>query len=347
MTTNTKPRPPIDAIKSAEQEDEEPLKSLFIDLTQYLDGKIEMPKPTMAEVMPGKFLFYAEAVNEVHGEPSVGKSNILLAAAGKVLEAGGKVFYLDPEDIPARMVPRALALGIDREAIRQRFFYLNDVAPADYALAHEWAKQLKPEMVILDGLAEALARDGHDENVHKDVLQFFGERIRPFTKIGSAAVIADHVTKSAETRGRWSRGSGAKIGCYDGVSYEIILGKAYTPTQAGHVRMKVSKDRNGGVGPIGTTVAQLHFTPGEDGMTTTEWREPAPAEAFRPTEIMAKIVKYLELHRSAKKSELRGRGFGKHQYVDEAIDCLMRDGIVRMQEKGNSHNYSLMPKTEE
>lgn len=343
MTTNTKPRPPIDAIKSVEQGDEEPLKSLFIDLTQYLDGKIEMPKPTMAEVMPGKFLFYAEAVNEVHGEPAVGKTNILLAAAGKVLEAGGKVFYLDPEDIPARMVARLLALGIDRDAIRQRFFYLNDVGPADYALAHEWAKRLKPEMVILDGLAVALARDGYDENVHKDICAFFDGRIKPFTQIGSAVVIADHVTKSAETRGRWSRGSGQKIGCYHGVSYEIMLGESYTPAKAGHVRMKISKDRNGGVGPQGMVVAHLHFTPGEDGVTTTEWKEPTPAEEFRPTELMAKIESHLRLHVEANKTELRG--LGNSDYVDKAINALTKDGLLSKQSRGTSHIYTLTSKT--
>lgn len=345
MTTKTKPRPAIEAIKSVEQEDKEPLKSLFIDLTQYLDGKIEMPKPTLAEVMPGKFLFYAEAVNEVHGEPAVGKSNILLAAAGKVLEAGGKVFYLDPEDIPARMVPRALALGIDREAIRQRFFYLNDVEPADYALAHEWAKQLKPEMVIVDGLAEALARDGYDENVHKDVLQFFKERIQPFTKIGSAVVIADHVTKSAESRGRWSRGSGAKIGCFHGVSYEIIPGETYTPAKAGHVRLRISKDRNGGVGPQGMVVAHLHFTPGENGMTTTDWKEPTPADEFKPTELMAKIESHLRLHVEANKTELRD--LGNSDYVDKAINALMKDGRLSKQRRGNAHVYTLTLQTAE
>jgi hypothetical protein len=345
MTTKTKPRPPIEAIKSVEQEDKEPLKSPFVDLTQYLDGKIELPKPTMAEVMPGRFLFYSAAVNEVHGEPAVGKTNILLAAAGKVLEAGGKVFFLDPEDSPARMVPRALSLGIDAATLRKRFHYLHDPAPDDYALAHEWAKQLKPELVILDGLAEALAREGFDENNHADILTFFRNRIRPFADNGSAVVIADHVTKSAETRGSWPRGSGAKMGHYHGVSYEIILGETYTPAKAGHVRMKVSKDRNGGVGPKGETVAQLHFVPGEDGMTTTEWKEPTPAEAFRPTELMAKIESHLRLNREANKTELRD--LGNSDYVDKAIKALMQDGRLSKQKQGNSHIYALTPKTEE
>lgn len=135
------------------------------------------------------------------------------------------------------------------------------------------------------------------------------------------------------------------MGHYHGVSYEIILGETYTPAKAGHVRMKVSKDRNGGVGPKGETVAQLHFAPGEDGMTTTEWKEPTPAEAFRPTELMAKIESHLRLHREANKTELRD--LGNSDYVDKAINALMQDGRLSKQRRGNSHIYALTPKTEE
>ena len=92
------------------------MQSPFVDISAYLDGDCELVKPTVAEVLPERCLFYAGAINEVHGEPSVGKTNILLAAAGAVLEKGGKVFYLDPEDSPARIIPRALSLGISREA---------------------------------------------------------------------------------------------------------------------------------------------------------------------------------------------------------------------------------------
>ena len=88
-------------------------------------------------------------------------------------------------------------------------------------------------MVILDGFAQA-------------------------ADAGSAVVIADQVAKSAETRGRWARGSGAKMRRYNGACYEIVLGESYTPTKPGSVRLKVAKDRNGGVEAIGATAGRKY-----------------------------------------------------------------------------------------
>lgn len=318
-------------------------KSPFVDLSPYLDGEITPILPTVAEVWPGRCLFYAAAVNEIHAEPSVGKTNILLAAAGRVLEAGGTVFFLDPEDTPARIIPRAIALGVDRGAMRERFRYIQDPSPDDYAEAHQWAEMLKPDLVILDGLAEALAAEGKDENNPADNLTFFRERIRPFTKAGAGVVIADHVTKSTEGRGRWARGSGAKLGHYNGASYEIALGESYTPTKPGFVRLKVSKDRNGGVGPMGANVAELHFAPGEAGSTITTWQDaPAPG-SFRPTAIMDKITAHLRAHGEATKTELRE--LGKAEYVDKAIGIMIAESAITRRKDGQAHRFSLVEET--
>jgi AAA domain len=338
MITTAKLILPSEAIKRLEQVAERAvMQSPFVDIAPYLDGDCELVKPTVGNVLPERCLFYAGAINEVHGEPSVGKTNILLAAAGTVLANGGKVFFLDPEDSPARIIPRALSLGIDREAMRTGFFYMQDPTPDDYAVAHEWARREQPELVILDGLAEALAREGHDENTPADVLSFFQDRIRPFADAGCAAVVADHVAKSSETRGRWARGSGAKMGRYNGASYEIVLGESYTPTKPGHVRLKVSKDRNGGVGAIGKTVFELHFSPRDFGGTEARW-ELAPDE-FRPTCLMSKVLEQLKTYGSATKRELRD--LGGHTGVDKAIQLLMKEGSIIREVSGHKHVFRL------
>ena len=279
----------------------------------------------------------------MHGEPSVGKTNILLAAAGAVLEKGGKVFFLDPEDSPARIIPRALSLGIGREVMRRGFFYLQDPTPEVYAEAHRWAKRERPELVILDGFAEALAREGLDENTPADVLAFFHSRMRPFTDAGSAVVIADHVAKSAETRGRWARGSGAKMGRYNGACYEIVLGESYTPTKPGNVRLKVAKDRNGGVGAIGATAFELHFAPKEFGGTEVKWAL-AP-DSFRPTVLMSRIIEHLKSCGEAGKRELRE--LGNHSAIDKAIQLLLKENEIEMKTKGPKHIYRLAPEIEQ
>ena len=79
MMTTSILRLPSEAIATLEaEEDEAAMQSPFVDISTYLDGDCELVKPTVAEVLPERCLFYAGAINEVHGEPSVGKTNILL-----------------------------------------------------------------------------------------------------------------------------------------------------------------------------------------------------------------------------------------------------------------------------
>lgn len=314
-------------------------ESIFSDLAPYLDGVAEPIVPTVGEIWPGRCLFYARAVNEIHGEPSVGKTNILLSAAGCVLEAGGCVVFIDPEDHPQRIVARALALGIDREALRERFFYLHDPDGETIAKAQQWAARHLPALVILDGLAESLAREGRDENNAADILVFFRDYLRPFADADAAVVVADHVVKSKDHQGRWARGSGAKLGFYNGVSYEAALGEAYTPSQAGFVRLKVSKDRNGGVGALGAVVAELRFAPGPDGNTITTWQWPPEPGDFRPTAIMTKIVSHLRTYGTASKRDLRG--LGKHAWADAAVEILLDEGTITVRKEGQKSVFAL------
>ncbi len=317
-------------------------ESPFVDLAPWLDGTAKPIVPEVAEIWSGRCLFYAEAVNEIHGEPGIGKSNVLLAAAGRVLAAGGAVVYLDPEDSPARITARALALGIDREAMRERFHYLHDPDPSDYEKAQTWAAACKPALVILDGLAEALAREALDENVPGEILGFFRGRIRPFASSGAGVVIADHVVKDAQSRGRYARGSGAKLAHYNGAVYEVRLTEAYTPTKAGSVSLKISKDRNGGAGAMGETVAELHFAPDEGRQRTIlQWREHAK-EGTRPTIIMGKIEAHLRDVGRALVSHLRD--FGKHSTVDRAIEIMLAEGSLIMEREGAQKKYYRLAK---
>jgi len=319
-------------------------ESPFVDLSPWLDGNVEPVVPTVGEICGGKHLFYRYAINEIHGEPSVGKTNVLLACARSVLHKGESVIYIDPEDTAGRIVSRAIALGIKREALRDRFHYLQGPTPESIALASAWAEATKPQLVVLDGVAEMLAADNRDENIAKDYLSFIHERIRPFAGAGAAVVLADHVVKAQDNRGRWARGTGAKQGCYDGASYEVILGQAYAPAEAGFVRLKISKDRHGGVGPFGQIVAELHFSPNSNGGTLAEWREPTEGKSFRPTAIMDKITDFLRTHKQGNKTQLRR--LGKAQYVDEAIELLEADKVIARNKQGNANVYTLLEQTQ-
>ncbi len=196
----------------------------FVDLAEFIANGCKPELPTVADVGIGTGMLYAGRINEIHGEPGTGKSNIAIAFGNAVMRSGGTVLYIDPEDVPAGFTRRSLQLGAEPDDLIHRCRYLNDSAPAEILLAQRWAAVHQPALVVIDGMAECMAAAGLNEDKAEEVLNFIKELIRPFAeKAGAAVLISDHVTKSWEDRGLWSRGSGAKMGRYDGVSYALTL----------------------------------------------------------------------------------------------------------------------------
>jgi hypothetical protein len=289
-------------------------------------------------------MLYAGRINEVHGEPGTGKSNIAIALSNAVMKSGGTVLYIDPEDVPAGFTRRSLQLGADPEDLIHRCKYLNDSAASEILLAHHWAAKNRPQLVVIDGMAECMAAAGKNEDKAEDVLQFMQELVRPFAeKSGAAILISDHVTKSWEDRGLWSRGSGAKMGRYDGVSYALTLIDAYSPGQAGSVLLTVAKDRNGGIGVKGKPVVEVHFMPAADNRTSVSFRVPDDqTSSIKPLRTMAKIMELLDECKQATKADLRK--LGKSQAVDRAIELLEQEGRILRSKEGKKHVFNVQGK---
>ena len=315
----------------------------FIDLREFIENGCQPELPTVADVGIRSGMLYAGRINEIHGEPGTGKSNVAIALSNTVMRSGGTVLYIDPEDVPAGFTRRSLQLGAEPADLIHRCHYLNDSNPVEILAAQRWATVHLPELVVIDGMAECMAAAGKNEDKAEDVLQFIQELVRPFAeKSGAAILISDHVTKSWEDRGLWSRGSGAKIGRYDGVSYALSLIEAYSPGQAGAVLLTVAKDRNGGVGVKGKPVVEVHFTPAENNRTLVTYRLPeGRGEDSKLAGIMAKIVALLEANNgSVSRTELRK--LGKSQTVDKGIEMLELGRRIIRSKEGKSHFFSLV-----
>jgi hypothetical protein len=313
----------------------------FIDLRPHLTGTVKQEVPTVANMGNGIRLFYAGRLNEVHGEPGTGKSNVLIAAACSVARDGGTVIYIDPEDTPAGFVRRALGLGFKPPEIAT-IKYLHNPSGEEIATAQRWAEENKPTLVVLDGVAEALVAEGLDENSVPDVLGFFRERIRPFADLGAAVVLADHVVKNGETRGAWQRGTSAKMGRYDGLVLAVETAAPYTPTRPGKILLRICKDRNGGAGPKGSVFAEVSFTPNDNGFTEIEFTKPQLSKEFRPTATMDKIVEHLKLFPGATKRSVCESVRAKRVCVIEAINLLIKEGAIRAEPSGQSHRLFLV-----
>jgi AAA domain len=298
---------------------------LFANIGELIAGGLAPELPVVARISTAQCLFYKGRLNEIHGEPAVGKTNIMLASSIAVMREGGHVVYIDPEDNAYGIIRRLLALGADKAALIERFHYCQDPDAEAYCRLHAWVASKTGVFVVLDGIAEALSKEGIDEDKSKDFLPWCRARLRPFVDAGAGVAVSDHVAKNPENRGRFARGTGAKLGRYDGAVYQAELVEGYSPTKAGSVRLRVSKDRNGGVGIAGQVITELHFTP-DSGKTRIEWRQPATPSEFMPTAIMEKVSRCLVINPNASLRDLRA--LGKSQFVDQAIAKLEEIGCL-------------------
>ncbi len=325
-----------------ETETSEPIKQRkpdFANLAEILGGNLEPEKPSICAFKDGVgALLYAGRLNEAHGEPGIGKTNFALAATVKVLNSGGSVIFVDPEDNPTAFVRKLLCFGADPQAIIERVKYTNDATPANLEAVLNYAIQNPATLCNVDGLAECLSAAGLSENAAEDFLKFVSCFLRPIAKTGAAVLINDHVVKNGEG-GRYSRGTGAKLGCIDGVSYQIKPGKSYSPTREGFIKLVIAKDRNGGVGAVGQPIAEIWFSPTGDGKTDVSiiQVESSSGGDFKPTALMVKVIEHLKANPEATKRDLRK--LGKGEYVDKAIECLIDDGELKT-EGGNGVKMS-------
>lgn len=238
---------------------------------------------------------------------------------------------MDPEDTAAGFLGRMKAIGLDEtpiliEEYLRRVHYLHNPDKQAILEALTFAKSQQITLVVYDGLAEGMAAEDLDEDKARDTLAFLRKRLRPFAELGCAVLILDHVVKSRDGQGRWSRGSGAKLGRYDGVSCVIQSMIPYTPNKAGKISLKVAKDRHGGVGATHQKVGDFVFTPNGDGTTRVEFVE-IVERPFKPTALMQKVHDYLTGHPGASKTDLRKLG-GKAKYIDRAIELLIQEGYI-------------------
>jgi hypothetical protein len=318
----------------------------FGDLEALLAGTLPKIEPDFLSRTDGQPLFYAGRMHVLHGEPSSGKSWIALVAALEVLNIGGAVLYLDYEDSLAGIASRMLALGAQPDDLAARFVYVKQDGPFGPGEKLELGARLRtlnPDLVVIDGVAEALTRDGLSEDKATDVVGWIEKLPRWLARSGAAVVMLDHVAKDRENRGRWQRGSGAKLGAVDGAAYEVIVRRSFSRKREGEVDLKIAKDRPGGVGELGAVAASVTITPHADGERVVVElgppREPTSvADPWKPTILMKRVSD--ELERAV--TPLTGKaivnliGGGNPKLVREAIARLEAEGWVRTYRAGST-----------
>jgi hypothetical protein len=219
-----------------------------IALKDYYDGLFATPIATILKRTDGNGLIYSGRVHSIYGESESGKSWVAQIASAEMLKDDKKVIYIDFESDPSDVVGRLKSLGVSRANLLQYFTYIRPDGPRD-ADDPYWQAILESgsaELIIIDGVTESLTMWGGETKDNDAITRWM--RIFPrtvATASGAAVVLIDHITKNAETRGRFAIGGQAKLATIDGAAYLVEPLEALAPGRVGSLTMRVTKDRPG------------------------------------------------------------------------------------------------------
>jgi hypothetical protein len=311
-----------------------------VDLTQVLEGGWEPPVPTVGRRADGVGLFYPGKGHTVSSESEAGKTWFMLSVVLDEIAAGNAVVYVDFEDDEGGVVGRLLTLGANRLDLAARFHYVrpDDALGGGVHLDDltSLLREARPTLGVIDGVTEALTLHGLSPNDNSDVAKFGRMLPRRIAASGAAAVSLDHVTKSNETRGRYSIGAVHKLNGLDGAAYVLENRSSFGVGLTGRSTLRIAKDRPGqlrkhalsssaGMHWMGDLVLVSH----QEGFAEVSIEAPATqAEEFRPTLYMGRIMAVIEDKGPLSKRLIRAAVKGKSATIDTALDALILDGFL-------------------
>lgn len=306
-----------------------------VSLLGVLEGEPEDDQPTMLVRDDGACLVYPGRVHVFAGEPESGKSWLALHLCAEQMGIGRHVVYVDFEDTLAGVVARLVALDVEPQRILSLFHYVRPSEPLGPEGRHALAELLNrtsPALVVLDGLTEALTLHGLELQSNRDIAHFLELVPRFVARQGPAVVIIDHVSKDKEQRGRWAIGAQHKLAGVDGVSYGLEVVRPVVRDGAGLVRLIVAKDRPGHVRRVAfesKTAAEI-TTRSEKNLLTLTIVTPGGGLGvdWRPTSLMERVSRWLELNPTSSGRLVEGSVTGKVTSVRAALKYLVSDGYV-------------------
>ena len=227
-------------------------ESRRVDLTAYLDGTYVAPEPQLgARRDDGRQLLYPGHWHTCMATTGAGKTWLALWHVAAELDNGHTVVYLHfEESTPAGTLARLLALGVQREVIRERFIWLDcDRLWQPGEFAAEFAAFHDATLVVLDGINAACTRHGHNPSEPVSLGWYRRTLVTPVTASGAAVLSLGHPVKARDRQDeRHGFGYTGWLDEVDGVGFRLLPGKApIRRGMDGTAHVYSVKDRNGGV----------------------------------------------------------------------------------------------------
>lgn len=264
------------------------------------------------------------------------------------------MLYIDFESDAAAVVGRLLDLGTSPDQIRSDFTYIRpDNDPRRFAHEREHYAAILAghyRLIVIDGMTDALGTFGAGSTDNDEIAEFMRQFVRRLaTSTKAAVIVIDHVTKDADSRGRWAVGGQAKMNALDGSAFVVEVVDALGRGLVGTVSLRVAKDRPGGVRPYCGKFRKLDRTQeaarvviDSTGDTIkvsvqaplhTVDNDPRAAKTFRPTVLMQRISDFLQ-HAAEDVSQrtILEAVSGKDKAVKQALAVLVAEGYVNTTE---------------
>lgn len=221
-----------------------------VDMSAALAGGEEIATTILART-DGVNLFYRHKVHSVHGESESGKTWLALCAVAECLTGGEPVLYIDFEDDAKGVGARLLLMGVPRAVVTDPalFSYVRPetgLGADDERKAFEYLLSESYSLAVLDGVTESMGLLGLIGKDNDNVASW--QRTLPNAiarRTGAAVVCIDHVTKDADTRGRFAIGGQQKMAGLSGAAFIIEPETPFARGLAGVASVRVGKDRPG------------------------------------------------------------------------------------------------------
>jgi AAA domain len=232
------------------------------------------------------------------GSRGQGKSLAAAIQSVQVIEAGGRVTYLDWENGPRRQAERLEMILEDRPettraAVAQRLDYRPIVRLgklANNAAVTEWAALFAGrDLVVVDSATRALGQLGLDENAAGDVAVFMTRYIDPIAEQGIAVLLLDNTGHEERDR---TRGSSAKLDLCE-LAYRVTS-QEIAPDRAGTITLDRVRTRDG------DEARQLIAHVGEGSYSTIH----QPEQSERQAAVVEALLAYIEDHPGSTTTEV-------------------------------------------
>lgn len=306
-------------------------------------GEHEPEVPVHLAVDGAMPLFYCGRLHSIFGPPGGGKTWIALAALVERLQDGQHVLLIDWEDAEQGTVQRLLQLGATPDDL-ERFDYRNPTTSLAYGMTTIEDDPTPWTMIVMDSAGEALAAQGVELNDDTGTAQWMQLAKRLARRAEQPSVVMlDHVPKAGDEPAKYAIGSQRKLAAITGASYRCDTLVEPAKGKDGKLRLVVAKDRLGNR-PKGSTACEVHVSGGDAAVELRFAISEAQAahergEKFRPTNLMEKVSRWLEINPGASQNKIRVGVQGNAPTKLQALEVLVEEGWVEVTRNGQTNEH--------